>query len=168
VQAGVKIDFAPMGTVDPRVQSYAMVLACTNGVTSNTILADFTGGGGGEGDDIWQFFRQSIRGAYGAFGQVVEGWRVLRKERIPAGDRASMLEALIRASKMPREAAEAVRAMAIQRPPANAWEMQNLITFASSHLLEEPQHIERAQKVAADFADEERHARTCPLCHRSN
>jgi len=167
VRAGVKVDFSPMGIVSPIVQSYAMVLACTNGVTANTILANFTGGGGGEGDDIWQFFRQSIRAAYGSFGQVVEGWKKLRNERIPPADRATILEALIKQARMPKEAADAIRAMAIERPPQNSWEMQNLITYASSHLLEEPRHIAQAQATAADFADEEKHARTCPLCHRS-
>lgn len=167
VRAGVKINFSPMGTASPLVQSYALVLACTNGATANNVLAEFTaGGGGGDGDDIWQFFRQSIRQAYGSFEKVVEGYKKLRAENIRPEDRAQMLESLLRQAKIGGKVGEAVRAMAIERPPRNSWEMHNLITYASSHLLEAAP-AQRAQSVAADFADEERHSRACPLCHRT-
>lgn len=167
VRAGVKINFSPMGTVSPIVQSYALVLSCTNGATANNVLAEFTaGGGGGDGDNIWQFFRQSIRSAYGSFEKVVEGYRKLRTENIRPEDRAQMLEALLKQARIGGKVAEAVRSMAIERPPRNSWELQNLITYASSHLLEAAPR-QRAQQVAADFADEERHSRTCPYCHRT-
>jgi hypothetical protein len=166
VRAGVKINFSPMGTAAPLVQSYALVLACTNGATANNVLAEFTGGGGGEGDDIWHFFRQSIRQAYGSFEKVVEGWKRLRAENIRPEDRAQMLEALLKQARIGGKVAEAVRAMAIERPPRNSWEMHNLITYASSHLLEAAP-AQRAQSTAANFADEERHPRTCPLCRRT-
>jgi len=168
VRAGVKVNFSPMGTIVPVVQSYAVVLACTNGMTSNRVLAEFTAGGGGagDGDSIWQFFRQSVRSAYGSFEQVVEGYRKLRAENIKPEDRAQLLETLLKEARIGGKVAEAVRSMAIERPPSNSWELQNLITYASSHLLEAAPR-QRAQQVAADFADEERHARTCPLCRRS-
>jgi len=164
VRAGVLVAFSPMGVTLPMVQSYAMVLACTNGATSNRVLSKFTGGSGGDG--IWDFFRSSIRRAYGAFNSVVEEWKHLQQENIAPEDRAAMLEALIKKAQLPQEVAEAVRAMAIERPPENSWQLHNLITYASSHLLSAPKKIERAQSVAADFADEVTHARTCPLCHR--
>ena len=168
VRAGVKVNFSPMGIIDPLVQSYALVLACTNGATSNNILAEFNhgGGGGDEGDDMWQFFRQSIRSAYKSFEQVVEGYKKLRAEDISPQDRAQMLETLLRQAHIGGKVGEAVRAMAIERPPRNAWEMQNLITYASSHLLEAAP-AQRAQQVAADFADEEKHHLSCPLCRRT-
>ena len=170
VRAGVMVNFSPMGFNHPVVQSYALVLACTNGATANNILAEFTGGrggSGGEGDDIWHFFRESIKKAYGSFGEVVDGWKRLAAENVTDHDRATMLEALIRQARLPREVADAVRAMAIERPPRNAWAMHNLITYASSHLLEAPAEVARAQQTAADFGSEERHARTCPICHRA-
>ena len=162
VRAGVKVNFSPMGTVTPLVQSYALVLACTNGATANNIMAEFSGGSGGEGDDLWQFFRQSVRSAYGSFEKVMDGYKKLRAENISPADRAQMLEALLKQAKIGGDIAEAVRAMAIERPPRNSWEMQNLITYASSHLLEAPQ-AQRAQKVA-DFAAEGTHSKLCPLC----
>jgi len=167
VRAGVKVNFSPVGTVNPSVQSFAVVLSCTNGQTANTVLAEFTGDGNGEGDSVWQFFRQSIGKAYQSFDKVVEGWKKLEGEKIPAGDRATMLEALIRHAQIPPKVAEAVRAMAIEKPPQTAWQMQNLISYASSHLIAEPAKVIKAQKTVADFGDEEMHAKTCPLCSRS-
>lgn len=169
VRAGVKVNFSPMGTVSPTVQSFAVVLACTNGQTSNRVLREYGaggGGGGGEGDNLWQFFRESVKGAYNSFEKVVEGYKKLRTENITPQDRARMLDALLKQAGIGGKIAESVRSMAIERPPANAWEMQNLITYASSHLLEGPS-AQRAQRAAADFADESTHAQSCPLCRRT-
>lgn len=166
VRAGVKVNFSPMGIASPMVQSYALVLACTNGATANNVLAEFTrSGGGDEGDSVWQFFRQSVRKAYGAFEKVVEGYKKLREENISPQDRAQMLEALLRQAHIGGKIGEAVRAMAIERPPRNAWEMSNLITYASSHLLEAGPR-QSAQKANANFTNEDTHAKSCPLCHR--
>lgn len=172
VRAGVKINFSPMGTVSPLVQSFGVILSCTNGATSNVVLSEYHGNGGGSeggssGDsNVWDFFRKSIRSAYNSFDQVVGEWRHLSNENIPPEQRAAMLEALIRRAQLLPEVADSVRAMAINRPPQNAWEMHNLITYASSHLLREPKRIVRAQQVAADFADETQHGTTCPMCRQ--
>ena len=83
VKAGVMVRFSPMGVSLPYVQSYGVVLMCTNGAVANTVLAEFTGGhGGGEGDSVWQFFRQSIRRAYNSFDKVVAGWKKLVDEKV--------------------------------------------------------------------------------------
>jgi hypothetical protein len=170
VRAGVKVDFSPMGIIKPVVQSYAVVLNCTNGATSNVVLAEFGGGhpGGGDGDSIWQFFRSSVRKAYNSFDNVVGEWKKLQRENIPAADRARILAALLKKAQIGGEIADAVMAMAVERPPRNAWEMHNLITYASSHLLTTPRQVERAQQTAAAFANETSHSRSCPLCHRSS
>ena len=170
VRAGVKVDFSPMGIITPVVQSYAVVLNCTNGATSNVVLSEFRGGrggGGGEGDDIWQWFRSSVKRAYGSFDQVVGQWKKLQSENIPPADRARMLSALLQKAQITGEIAEAVMAMAVEHPPRNAWDMHNLITYASSHLLTAPRQVDRTQRAAARFADEAMHARSCPLCHRT-
>jgi hypothetical protein len=170
VRAGVKIGFSPMGITKPVVQSYAEVLACTNGAISNVVLAEFAGGGrgGGEGDSVWQFFRTSVRKAYRSFDSVVGEWKKLLNENIPSADRARILAALLKKAGMGREVSEALMAMAVERPPRNAWEMHNLLTYASTHLLQTPTQIARTQQTAADFADETGHAKTCPLCHRTS
>jgi hypothetical protein len=134
------------------------------------VLSNFSGGngGGGEGDSVWQFFRSSIRKAYGSFDTVVNQWKKLQAENIPAADRARILAALLERAKIKGEVADAVMAMAVERPPRNAWDMHNLITFASTHLLTAPAQVDRAQDIAAEFADESTHAKSCPLCHRRN
>jgi hypothetical protein len=168
VRAGVKVDFSPMGIIRPTVQSYAVVLACTNGATSNVVLAEFGGHGGDDGGSVWQFFRSSVRKAYGAFDSVVGEFKKLQAENIPPADRARILAALLKRAQISGGIADAVMALAVERPPRNAWEMHNLITYASSHLLTSPHQVERARQTAAAFADETGHARTCPLCHRTS
>jgi len=166
VQAGAFVTFSPVGTVDPLVQSYVLRLACTNGVTDTTILREYQfGRGGGEGDEVWQFFRNSVRDAYNSVGQITERYKQMLNERIRDSERVMMLEAMLREAKITGEDADAVRALALERPPQNTYDLMNLITYASSHVLERPQQIVRAQRAAADFAHTHEHARECPICH---
>ncbi len=170
IQAGANIAFSPMGTVNPSIRSFVLRLTCTNGATDNTILRDFTwggdgGSGGGEGDNIWQWFRRSTRDAYNALDIIVQRYREMMGEDIPQGDRAAMLEALLRQAKITGAAATAIRNLAIENPPTNSYEMMNLITWASTHLLQEPKQIARAREATAGYALEETHARICPVCH---
>jgi len=165
VRAGAMISFSPINTIFPMVQSYVLRLVCTNGATSKTVLTQFTGGAG-EGDDIWQWFRQSVQAACRALGQVVERYRQMIQERIPAEQRAAMLEELLRQAGITGKEAEAVRAQAIQEPPRNAYDMMNLITWASSHIIRSPERIQRALNAGATFTSESQHATICPLCRR--
>jgi len=167
VRAGAMVSFSPINMVLPTVQSYVLRLACTNGATDRTVLANFSGGGG-EGDDIWQWFRQSIQAAYQSMGQVVNRYREMINERIPAEQRAAMLEALLREAGIKGKDAEAVRAQAIQNPPRNSYDMVNLITWASSHVISAPAQRQRALSASASFTSESEHARTCPLCRHTS
>ena len=164
VRAGAMVSFSPINTIKPLVQSYVLRLSCTNGVTSKTVLANFTGGGG-EGDDVWQWFRQSVRAAYQSMGNVVNRYRNMIKERVPADQRAGMLEGLLRQAGITGSEAEAVRAQAIQEPPRNTYDMMNLVTWASSHVIRSPEKIQRALNASATFVSESEHASVCPLCH---
>ena len=166
IQAGAQVTFSPIGTVNPMVQSYVLRLACTNGMTSNSILREFSfGGGGGEGDDIWQWFRRSVRSAYNALDGIVARYRQMMDEQVPSDQRAQLLEAMIRAAKISGKDAETVRAMAIDNPPENSYQMMNLITYASSHVIERPQRVRQAQLAVADYTHAQEHARICPVCH---
>ena len=164
VHAGAMVSFSPINSIRPLVQSYVMRLACTNGMTSKTVLAEFTGGAG-EGDNIWQWFRQSVRAAAQSVNSIVERYREMTNERIPADQRAGVLENLLRQAGITGKDAEAVRAQAIQAPPHNSYDMMNLITWASSHIIREPSRIQRALNTSATFASESEHASVCPLCH---
>ena len=166
VRAGALINFSPVGTINPMVQSYVVRLTCTNGAMSNDVLAEYHygGNGGGEGDNIYQWFRDSVRSVGGALSTIVERYHRMR----PEAQRAQVLEALLRQAKITGEDAQAVRAMAIERPPRNAYEAMNLITWANSHVLTEPRQITRAQQAAARFSDEAQHSRVCPVCRRQS
>ena len=76
-----------------------------------------------------------------------------------------ILEQLLKEARIGGEVADAVRTMAIQEPPRNTYEMFNLITWASSHLIKEPAQIDRARSVAANFTSAETHHTYCPVCH---
>ncbi len=166
VQAGANIVFSPIGTIAPMVKSYVLQLACTNGNVSNRVLREFHFGG--EGDDLWQFFRKATKEAYHAIDGIVAGWRNLIEARIPEGQRAERLEALQKEAHITDQYAATVRAWAVERPPRNEYDLMNLITRASTHLLEEPRDILKSREVAAHFAeDPASHRRACPVCHRT-
>ena len=166
IQAGARISFSPIGTVDPIVQGYALRLVCTNGMTSNIVLREFRyGSGGGEGDDIWQWFRRSAKEAYTSLTRIVDRYRQMRDEQIPPDQRAMMLEAMLREAKTTGEEANAIRAMAIESPPETSYALMNLLSNASSHLLEDPRRVRRAQNTVASYTSEDEHARVCPVCH---
>ena len=168
VQAGAMVQFSPIGTINPLVRAYALRLACTNGMTHNDILREFHHGGGGDGDDIWQWFRRSVREAYGAINPIIQRYRSMMDELISPEQRAQVLTAMLREAKIVGGPADAVRAMAIENPPENRYQMMNLISYASSHLLERPDQVRRAQNTAADYAHEHANHLECPLCHRHN
>ncbi len=176
IRAGANITFSPLGTVNPMVQSYALRLLCTNGITGNTILREFTyghggggggtgGGGGGEGDDIWQWFRESTRAAYQSLDKLVTRYRQMMAEEISPADRSMLLTALLREAKITGKEAEAIRAMALENPPQNSYDMMNLMTAASSHVIENPGRVRRTQLAVASYTSTDEHARVCPVCH---
>lgn len=164
VRGGAMVTFSPISSIRPVVQSYVLRLSCTNGQTSKTVLSEYTGGGG-EGDDIWQWFRQSVGAAYRSMDGTVERYREMLKDHVPAAHRAGMLEQLLQQAGITGKVAEAVRAQAIQESPRNAYDMLNLITWATSHIIEKPEQRQRAMLASATFTSDSDHASVCPLCH---
>lgn len=166
IQAGARIAFSPLGTIDPIVQGYVLRCICTNGMTNNTVLREFQyGGGGGEGDDVWQWFRNSSRAAYNSLTVIVTRYREMMGEGIPADQRSTMLEAMLKEAKISGDDAVAIRAMALENPPSTTYDLMNLISNASSHLLEEPKQVRTAQDAVAAYTSEDEHTRLCPVCH---
>lgn len=166
IRAGALVKFSPLGTILPVVQSYCLRLACTNGATTNTILREYHYGGDGGGSNFWDWFKKSVRESYRAVDTIAAEWQRLTNEAVAPADRAGVLDALIREAKLPPDMADAVRAEALAHPPENAYQVMNLITWASSHLLSDPKQITRAMTVAADFATEVERHKNCPVCHR--
>lgn len=164
MQAGALVSFSPINTIQPVVQSFVIRMVCSNGMSNQTVLAKFIGGHG-EGDDVWQWFRQNVRAAYQSIGKIVGRYQAMIRERIPADQRAGMLEELLRQAGITGKDAEAVRAQAIQEPPRNTYELLNLVSWASSHIVRSPERVQRAQKAMATFTDAVQHDTVCPLCH---
>lgn len=167
VRAGANVTFSPIGTVLPTVNSFVLRLQCTNGATTTDVLREFHYGGDG-GGSVWPWFNDSVREAYHSLGPIIGRWKRLARERIPAGQRAAVLEALLRKAKITGEIAEAVRAQALEQPIETSYDAMNLITYASSHFLTNPSDVVRARTVADSFAHEERHQRICPVCHHAS
>lgn len=170
VRAGALVRFSPIGVTLPMVQSYALRLVCTNGATSLNVGHEFTFGGngsnGGSGG-LWEWLRDSLREAYGSLGQIVEQWKQMIRERIRAEERPYAVEGLLQSAGIRGEQASAVRTEALAHPPQTAYDLLNLVTWASTHVLEDPRAIVRAQRAAAHFGSEERHAHVCPVCRRA-
>ena len=167
VKAGALLHFSPLGTVEPMIQSYGLRMWCSNGAVAEEVIETYKrqrGGGGGEGDELWQWFRESIRQAYGSIGQVVNRYQALGAQRIAPRERAMALEGLLHQAGIQGEMADAVRARALENPPRNEYDLLNLLTHATSHILENPRDIARAQGVAAEFTSEDQHRRRCPTC----
>lgn len=163
VRGGAMITFSPLAITNPTVQSFVERLVCTNGATTNTFLGEF---GFGEGDSLWHWFRQAVAQAYNSVGQIVERWRAMLQEEIASADRALVLEGLLKQARLSKEAAEAVRAQALEQPPANTYEAMNLITFGATHFETEPVRVLRARDTAAKYADVVEHHTICPTCRR--
>ncbi len=171
VQGGASISFSPIGTLEPLVQSFVLNLKCTNGAVSQEVMREWKygrGGGGGEGDEIYQFFRNSVKEAYGSMERIIAGWKVLDAKRIKPEDRAALIESVLKRSHITGELADAVKAQALREPPETEYDVLQLITWASSHLLPEPKQVLAARSAAADYASEATHAQLCPLCHRGS
>lgn len=167
VQAGVSVALSPIGTINPQIQSFNLRLVCTNGAIATQVVETFQfGRGGGEGDNIWQWFRQSSKAAYDSFTATVDGYKALAERVIPVGDRAATLEGMIRQAGLTGNLGNTVRGWAVDDPPETEWDIFNLITRASSHLLENSEGILRAQRAAASFSSEAEHRRVCPSCRR--
>ena len=176
IQAGANITFSPLGTVNPMVQSYIVRLACTNGMTSNTVVREFQfngdgdgghSGGSGGGDNIWHWFRDSVRDAYGSLDSIVGQYRQMIDQNIAPTDRATILEAMLKESGITGQNADTVRALALQQPPENRYDMINLISYASSHILGNPHQVRRAQQAVANNTNDDAHARVCPACRHT-
>lgn len=168
IQAGAQVTFSPIGTVLPSVQSFVLRLACTNGATHNEVLRQYSysgGDDGGDGGSMWNWFRDSAREAYNSLNNIILRYRAMINEEIPADQRALVLEAMLKQARISGSDANAVRALALENPPQNSYDMMNLITNATSHLLQNPSQVRRAQNAVAAYTSSDQHERVCPVCH---
>jgi hypothetical protein len=163
VRAGALVKFSPIGVAKPKVQSYVQVLRCTNGAISNDIIREFTGDDGG---DMWNFFRRSVRAASRSIDNIIGQWQNLIHEALTPQDRAMMLAALIKQARLTGMDKEAIEQKALEEPPRTAYDLMQIMTWASSHVIRDPAVVHRVRNTAAEFAHQTTHARICPVCRR--
>ena len=167
IRAGALVQFSPLGITKPLVQAFVVRLACTNGVTTNDILREFSFGGGDDGEgNVYSWMRHSVRDAYRSLNVVVGRFQQMRNERISPADRAALLDSLLREGSVRGNDAQAIQAQAIEQPPQTTYDLLNLMTWATSHVIENPRVIARTQHAIANFTGQTAHERTCPMCHR--
>lgn len=167
IAGGIVVNFSPIGTFAPSIESFVLRVWCTNGCCTPEVSGMYEYPSGGDGDEIWQWFRNTGRKAYNSVSKIAKHFDKMANEPISPEDRASILDSMLREAGMRNEVADAVRAEAIAHPPGNTWEMMNLITWGSSHILQEPKQVIRAQKSVKKFIEATAHQRTCPMCHQS-
>ena len=167
--AGATVVFSPIAIQIPSVVSYIKRWFCLNGASSFNQISEFkfTGGVGDSGGSFWPWLNSSVKRAYRAFDGILNEWRALITQDISPADRAGILDALLKKSGLNADAADSVRAHALEEPPSNAYDIMNLLTWGSSHIEVEPVRVLRARRAAHDFSHERTHDRSCPFCHRS-
>ncbi|MEE8209238.1 MAG: hypothetical protein V3R38_00655 [bacterium] len=167
-RAGVHLKFSPMGIVQPLIEPYLVRVICANGAIHAEYLNAFDGTGYGEGDEMWQWFRQGLDHVGGAIDDVMEKYAGLIGEPIPDGEeRMLAVNGMIRAAKLPNHMGEAIRDMAIANPPHNAFDMFNLLTYTATHQAKGFEQQLKAQTKAGANAEPGVHAQWCPTCHRN-
>lgn len=171
VQAGASLIMSPIGTVVPSVQSFSMVIACTNGMTMEEVDETFSfadGGGSNNPNGFWDWLRRNLRKAQDSIGIQTQHFREMQAHRIGPNERAAALEGMIRQSHLPDDLGEAVRARALAHPPTNAWELMNLITWGTTHATSDYDVVRKSQKAMSQFAHNVAVHKVCPLCSSQN
>ena len=165
IRAGVLVEFSPIGLIDPKVQSYGSRLVCTNGMTS--LVAFSTHVMTEDVGETRDWLVEAVENAYNGLGESVNRYRDMRKVFIKPSDRALILSGLAKEAGLSGPSAAALFAKATEEPPENAYDVLNIMTWLTSHVLENPQRIVRAQNASARFATEAVYHKHCPTCRRA-
>ncbi len=163
VQAGVVTRFSPLGLDAPEVQNFVVRLVCVNGMTSTEFFNKYTTGPLAE---VIPWYQQSLIRAYAGMDGLLGKWNNLAEEHLTTAERVLLLNGLLKAARVSHAETEIIHNEAMQNPPETSYEVLQLITWAASHVIEEPLAILRAQEAASSFVDAQQHAMWCPTCKR--
>ena len=170
IRAGVCIQFSPVGITNPTIQTFGVRLVCTNGMIGTTVFdnyelgLDFTG----SNDDMFNWIKSTTDEAYSSIHQTAAQLRVLSEQPVSATDRPQLIASLANQARLRGRDASALWAQATEYPPETAYDVLNLMTWLSSHVLEDPKRVIRAQDASAGFVDQVYHRRFCPTCQRES
>lgn len=165
---GVHLKFSPMGVVQPMIEPYLVRVVCRNGAIHAEYLDQFGGVGYGEGDEMWQWFRQGLDHVGASIDDVMNKYGQLVGEQIPEGEeRMLAVNGMIRTAKLPPHMGDAIRDQAMAFPTRTAFDMFNLLTQAGTHQAKSFDQQIRAMTKAGACAEPGTHEKWCPTCHRN-
>jgi hypothetical protein len=167
-RAGVHVGFNSMGMTAPVIEPYLLRLVCRNGALHAEYLHDEWGRGYGEGDELWQWFRDGLQASDMAVNNIMEKYAALVGDVIPENERANAVAGYIRNARLNGEDAQAVQAQAINEPPRNQYDLFNIATNTATH--------SRRNKTLAQMMTQQRkatanvgghiHGAYCPTCKK--
>ena len=164
IRAGVMVEFNPVGLTNPVVQSFGVRLVCTNGMTSNQVLESYSMTADVENTREW--LRQSVTKAYTGLADAVQRWRMMAGTAVTPTDRTLILGGIARDAKLNAKEQTALFTKAAEEPPETAYDVLNLATWVTSHVMTQPQRVIRAQNAVARFVQEDTAHKYCPTCKR--
>lgn len=168
-RAGVHVHFNPMGVTAPAIEPYLLRLVCRNGAIHAEYISDEWGKGYGEGDELWQWFRDGLVASDTVIGTVMDKYSAMIGESFDGQDRVRALEGYIGHARLGREDALELRNRAIENPIRNAYDLFNLATAQATHGAGKRtlNDLVGRQRRAA-FTGGAAHAHNaCPTCHRN-
>ena len=168
IRSGVCVQWSPVGLTNPLVQSFGLRLVCMNGMTSRTVLEEYELGldAGPTNTQVYNWVKDSVTNAYGSMPMTVAQWRGLAEDQISPIDRPQLIGALAKDAGVKGHAANALWAQATEEPPETAYDVLNLLSWLTSHVLDNPERVVKAQNALATFTEEQTHKRFCPTCER--
>jgi len=167
-RAGVHIHTNPMGLSAPEIEPFTYRLVCLNGAVHTQYLHDAWGRGFGEGDEVWQWFRDGLQASDMAVGNIMGKYAEMIGETIEPNARAAVVEGYARQARLGNEDKQALREQAMNEPPRNMYDLFNLATATATHrghkTLQEMLNHQRRATVNTTTADA--HGHYCPTCKR--
>ena len=167
-RAGVHIHTNPMGLSAPLIEPFTYRLICLNGAVHTEYLHNEWGRGFGEGDELWQWFRDGLQASDMAVGNIMGKYAEMIGETIEPHARAAVVEGYARQARLGNEDRQALREQAMNEPPRNMYDLFNLATATATHrghkTLQEMLNHPRRATINTTTADA--HGRYCPTCKR--
>lgn len=165
-RGGLHVCFNSLGLAAPKVEPYLVRLVCTNGAVHAQFVSQW-GRGYGEGDDLWQWFRQGIEAAHASMDEIFDSYAHMVGEALPDGaERTMAVEGLIRQARLPKALANALRDRAIGNPPQTMYDLWNHFTAIATHYPADLQEQIGMMTTAGKLAQETHH-RFCVSCGRN-
>jgi len=166
-RSGIHLRFSTTGLTAPAIQPYMVRLWCLNGALHGEFLDQWSRGYG-EGDEIYQYFRQGMEEAAQRTRGIMGRYAGMVQEIDGGGQgRRAAVEGLIHAARLPAGQANDVRDRAIVDPPVTHLDVWNLLTANASHNSRNFGEQLTRMARAGHHADPEQVHTWCATCGRN-